>query len=295
MRRLRKTCLVTLLLASSSFQFDRFIAAQPAQAPQQRQEPPGAKAQAAEQKQTDYSQEAYVIERMTTSYRFEKDGTGQREQSIRVKVQSDAGVEGFGQLVFPYSSANEKLDIEQVSVRKPDGGVVTAQASAVQDLSAPVSREATVYTDLRQKHVTVPGLRPGDTLEYRVVWRITTPLAPNHFWLEHEFLKRNWIVLDERLEVNIPQGSAAQLKTEPGLDPAIKEEDGRRIYSWKHANLKREDADKDDEKGAEKKKEDLDEPKPPQIQMTTFKSWDEIGQWYASLQRDRVTPDDKIR
>ena len=29
--------------------------------------------------------------------------------------------------------------------------------------------------------------------------------------------------------------------------------------------------------------------------MTTFKSWDEVGQWYASLQRDRITPDDKIR
>jgi hypothetical protein len=146
MRRLRKTCLVTLLLVSSSFQFDRFIAAQSPQSPQQRQETAGAKAPAAEQKQPDYSQEAYVIERMATSYRFEKDGTGQREQTFRVKVQSDAGVESFGQLVFPYSSANEKLDIEHVSVRKPDGSEVKAQASAVQDLTAPISREAPVLT-----------------------------------------------------------------------------------------------------------------------------------------------------
>ena len=68
MRRLRKTCLVTLLLASSSFQFGRFIAAQSPQAPRQRQDTSGTKAQAAEKKQLDYSQEAYVIERMTTSY-----------------------------------------------------------------------------------------------------------------------------------------------------------------------------------------------------------------------------------
>src|SRR5262245_61180032 len=202
MRRLRKTCLVTLLLASSSFQFDRFIAVQSSQAPQesrpvatapgtvtqspqapqQRQEQSGAKAQAAEQKQPDYSQEACVIERMTISYRFEKDGTGQREQNLRVKVQSDAGVERFGQLAFSYSSVNEKLHIERVS--KPDGSVVKAQASAIQDLTAPISRESLVYTDLKQKHVTAPGLRPGDTLEYQVIWRITTPLAPNHFWLE---------------------------------------------------------------------------------------------------------------
>src|SRR5262245_2470121 len=218
MRRLRKTCLITLLLASSSFQCGRFIAAQSPQAPQQRQDASGAKAQAAEKEQPDYSQEAFVLERMTITYRFEKDGTGQREQSLRVKVQSDAGVERFGQLVFPYNSANEKLDIEHVSVRKPDGSEVKAQASAVQDLTAPISREAPVYTDRRQKHVLAPGLRPGDTLEYRVVWRITTPLAPNHFWLEHDFLKRDRVTLDERLEVNIPQDSVSvKLKTEAGL------------------------------------------------------------------------------
>jgi hypothetical protein len=160
MRRLRKTCLVTLLLATSSFQCDRFIAARSPQAPQQRQEQSGAKAQAAEQKQPDYSQEAYVIERITTSYRFEKDGAGRREQTFRVKVQSDAGVESFGQLVLPYSSANEKLDIEHVSVRKPDGSEVKAQASAAQDLTAPISHEAPVYTDLRQKHVTASSSCP---------------------------------------------------------------------------------------------------------------------------------------
>src|SRR5215813_12949499 len=294
MRRLRKISLVALLLVSSSFQSNHLNAAQPRRATQEspRQKEQGAeKAPPSEQKQPDYSQEAYVLEQVKTSYRFEKDGTGQHEQSMRVKVQSDAGVESFGQLVFPYSSANEKLDIEEVSVHKPDGSVVTAQASAVQDLTAPISREAPVYTDLRQKHVTVPGLRPGDSLEYRVVWRITTPLAPNHFWLAHEFLKNNWIVLDERLEVDIPQDSAVKLKTESGLDPVIKEQQGRRIYSWKHSNLKRKD--KDDEK--ESKKAEPDEPKPPQIQMTTFKSWEEMGQWYAAMQRDRVTPDDKIR
>ena len=53
----------------------------------------------------DYSQEAVVIEHLSTAYRYERDGTGRREMSLRVKVQSDAGVERFGQLVFPYSSA----------------------------------------------------------------------------------------------------------------------------------------------------------------------------------------------
>jgi hypothetical protein len=139
----------------------------------------------------DYSQEAVLLEQLSTAYRFERDGTGQREQTLRVKIQSDAGVERFGQLVFDYSSANEKLDMDYVRVRKADGTVVNAAVSDIQDLTAPVAREAPVYTDLKQKHVTVPGLRPGDVLEYHVVWNISTPLAQNQFSIEHYFVTKH--------------------------------------------------------------------------------------------------------
>jgi tetratricopeptide (TPR) repeat protein len=244
------------------------------------------------EKVTDYSQEAFVIEQLKTSYRFEKDGTGQRDMNIRVRVQSEAGLERFGQLVFGYSAANEKLDLEFVRVRKADGTAVSASESDVQDLSAPVAREAPIYTDLRQKHVTVPGLRPGDVLEYRAVWHLHTALAPNHFWLAHDFVTADVIVLDEGLEVNIPRDSKVKLKTEAGFEPSINEQAERRVYNWKHANLKR---DESDDKEKEKRIDESDEPKPPQVQMTTFQSWDEVGQWYAELERSRIAPDEKIR
>ena len=249
----------------------------------------------AQEKAPDYSQEAIVLEQLKMFYRFEKDGTGQRELSVRVRVQSEAGLERFGQLIFAYSSANENFDVDFLRVRKPDGAVINAAASDIQDLTAPIAREAPVYTDLRQKHVTVRGLRPGDVLEYHVVWRVHTPLAQNHFWLEHDFSNpESIIVLDDQLEVNIPRDSKVKLKTAPGIDPNIKEQDERRIYTWKYANLKRVDKDEKAE-AARKKKDDDDEPKPPQIQMTTFQSWDQVGQWYAALERDRIVPDEKIR
>ncbi len=258
------------------------------------QEKPSAKTPDPVAKAADYSQEAFVIEDIKTLYRYEKDGTGKREMVLKVKIQSDAGVKGFGQLVFPYSSTNEKLDIQHVRVVKPDGTVVSASESNVQDLSSPVAIEAPVYTDLRQKHITVPGLRPGDTLEYHLVSQVHTPFAPNHFWLDHNFVTKQLIVLGESLEVNVPADSKIKLKTEPGVDAVKKEQDGRLVYSWKRANLVREEPDKDDEK---KKAEDEqeEETKRPEVQMTTFQSWDEVGQWYAGLQRDRLAPDDKIR
>ncbi|HET8783404.1 MAG TPA: DUF3857 domain-containing protein [Pyrinomonadaceae bacterium] len=260
------------------------------------QDPPKP-ADAAKEKQ-DYSQEAVVVEQLSTIYRYERDGTGQRELMMRVKIQSDAGVERFGQLIFPYTSANEKLEMDYVRVRKADGSVVKATASDIQDLSAPLAREAPIYTDLRQKHITVPGLRPGDELEYRLVWNIHSPLAQNHFWVEHDFISSGPIVINDELTVNIPAASKVKLKTEPGYDATIKEENGRRIYSWKHAQLKKEsdDDDKDKEKTEDEETEekDLDEIR-PHVQLTTFQSWDEVGQWYAGLQRDRVVPDEKIK
>src|ERR1051326_9006620 len=192
-------------------------------------------------KPDDYSQEAIVVEQLKVAYRFEKDGTGTHELTFRAKVQNEAAVERFGQLVFPYISANEKLNVDFVRVRKPDGSIVAASAADVQDLTAPVSREAPVYTDVRQKRITVPGLRPGDVLEYHMVWQMNTPLAPDNFWLTHDFIKRDLIVLDEELEVNIPKDSEVKLKTAKGFDPSTTEEAGRRVYRWKHAVLKREE------------------------------------------------------
>ena len=94
---------------------------------------------------------------MHSRYRFEADGTGRKEVTARIRVQSEAGVQQWGQIQVGYNSANERVEIPYVRVLKEDGTVVKAGDDAVQDLSAPVEHEAPVYTDYRQKHVTVPG------------------------------------------------------------------------------------------------------------------------------------------
>jgi tetratricopeptide (TPR) repeat protein/transglutaminase-like putative cysteine protease len=239
-------------------------------------------------KAPDYSNEPYVVESQRTSYRFENDGTGQREITARVRVQSDAAVQQLGQLVIGYSANNEAVEIRYVRVRKADGSVVTAGESSVQDLSSPVAREAPVYTDYRQKHITVPGLRPGEVLEYDIVTRITSPLAPGEFWMEHDFA-RTGIVLDEELELNIPRNRAIKLKTRTGYEPKITDEGDRRIYRWQTARTQHED---DERKPKKKKAKDADQ---PAVQMTTFSSWEALGRWYAELERSRRVPDAAVR
>src|ERR1700686_3609472 len=239
-----------------------------------------------------YSQESFVIEQMHSHYRFEADGTGRKETKARIRVQSEAGVQQWGQLQEGYNSANERVEIPYVRVLKEDGSVVKAGDDAVQDLSAPIEREAPVYTDYRQKHITVPGLRPGEVLEYDMVTVIHTPLAAGQFWADYEFDKSN-ITLDETVDVDVPASRPLKLKCNPGLDPKITEENGRRIYHWSGSHLEPDDdATKAKEKKKKRRRPDDDR---PDVQLTTFESWEQVGRWYASLEKDRRAPTPEVR
>ncbi len=241
-------------------------------------------------KADDFAQEPYVVQQLSTVARFENNGTGRRDFKLRVLVKTDLGVQSWGQLVFGYNSGNERMEIPYVRVRKSDGTVVTAGADAVQDMTPNLTRDAPMYTDYREKHVTVPALRPGDTLEYNVVTTTHTALAPGQFWWEYDFEDRA-IVLDEQVEISVPKDRQFTLKTLPGFDAKITEENGRKIYRWQHANLKRKTED-------ELREEAKKRPKPPEpsaIRLTTFKSWEEVGAWYRGLETDRIQPNAAIR
>ncbi|MFZ0771522.1 MAG: DUF3857 domain-containing protein [Candidatus Sulfotelmatobacter sp.] len=271
---------------------------QPAQVPQAPVElKPGDTTSDGSEKKPDYSKEAFVVERLQERYRFENDGTGRKEATLRIRVQSEAGVQAFGQLRFGYNSGNDRMDIAYVRVLKPDGAVVTAGPEAVQDLNVGVQQFAPVYTDYREKHVTVPGLRPGDVLECSVVTTFHTPLAPGQFWMQHDF-NRVSIVLDEQLEIDVPAERTVKLKNKPGLDPKIAEEKGRRIYRWTSSHLAAEDdgKDKDRDKDREKtKKRKKKSEEVADVQLTTFASWEEVGRWYAGLEKDRRVPSKPVR
>ena len=89
-----------------------------------------------------YSQEGFVVEQYRSRYRFEADGTGRKETVARIRVQSEAGVQQWGQIQVGYNSANERVEIAYVRVIKADGSVVNAGEDAVQDLSAPLEQQA---------------------------------------------------------------------------------------------------------------------------------------------------------
>jgi Flp pilus assembly protein TadD len=236
------------------------------------------------------SQEAAIIETTTTKIVFEDDGNFRLEQTSRVRVQTDAGVKAWGIVSFPFQSATQAVEIDYVRVHKADGSTVITSPDNVQDLDAEITRSAPFYSDLREKHVAVKGLGKGDALEFAAHWHSIKPLIPGQFWYEYNF-RHEGIVLSERLEVKIPANRAVKVKGP--ASQTVTTEGGARIYTWTHSRPE----NTQDPKVDRKRQIDtaLGRTPAPDVQMSSFQNWDEIGKWYWNLQKDRIEPTAAIR
>jgi tetratricopeptide (TPR) repeat protein len=245
---------------------------------------------------TQYSGEPIAYEFIHHDLRYETDGSGTAELHGRLRVITPAGLQRAGQLVFDYNAANEKVEIRSIRVEKPDGTVVTAGPEAVQDLSAPVAREAPTYSDARQKHVTVPSLSVGDTVDYDVM--ITSQsLLPGQFWYTSFFIA-DAICLDEQVNLNVPREREIKFTTSPPMEFTVKKDGDRKIYRWQRSvtvpsfGIGVPKGFKTDVKSL---LEGPRPPMPPHISFSTFQDWSEIGKWYADLERERRIPTPEIR
>ena len=238
-----------------------------------------------QQSHPDTSQEAVVFEKLQDLVRFENDGSGVRENTTVVRAQSQAGVQGLGQLIVGYSSLTETLQVDYVRVRKPDGRVVETSLADAQDFAPEILRQAPMYSDYREKHISVANLQAGDVLEYHTITHIK-PLAANEFWFEHRF-PRFAAVMDESLEIDVPKSREIKIKIQPEHKYDLTESGDRRIYRWTIKDFI-PDRKRDRE-------EDFVLDETPDVQLSTFADWQQVAHWYAGLQGERVTLSDGIR
>jgi hypothetical protein len=212
---------------------------------------------------------------------MEADGTGTRESTTRVHVLADSGVKQMAVLTFTYTASNQQVEIGYVRVIKPDGSVVVTPDYNVQDMPADVTRQAPMYSDIHQKHVTVKGLGVGDILETQITYRTLKPEVPGQFWMEYSF-EKNLIILDEQLDLDLPADKAVTVAS-ADLQPTITTANGRKLYHWASSNLARPDPDAPPKSTKHWK---------PSVQVTTFASWEQVGEWYRSLLKEplAVTP-----
>lgn len=238
---------------------------------------------------SEYASEPHVVEKSEVIWKFQADGTNTHEISASICVQSSVAVQQFGILTFQYEKFYETMEVDYVRVRKPDGSVVPTPPEDIQDTPARVAQLAPYYTDQREKQVPVKGLAIGDTVEFKCSWQQTKTLVPGQFWLSFQF-SRDEIILEQKVEITVPREKTVKVKS-PEFLPKVSEEGGWRIYTWNRANLFKKPLPKVDFAQLAMR----GRLPGPDIQLTTFQSWEELGHWYYELQKERTTPTAEIR
>jgi len=245
----------------------------------------------------DFSNEPAVFDYVETLIRCENDGTQTTENRVRMRIQTQAGLSAYGQLIFNYNASYEQIELKSIRVIKTDGSSIVVGPDSVQDLSSPVTRIAPIYTDERQKHVTLPGIAVGDTVQYDVVTH-SKPLAEGQFWSIRHFARKQ-VALNELLELDVPASRPLKTKAVDGASPPrIRDEGDRRIYRWTASNLSTPSVDdplKSFEFDISKLLGNVHPPLEPIVMFSTFQNWNEIADWYAGLERDRRVPTPEVR
>jgi hypothetical protein len=239
----------------------------------------------------DFSKEGVVSERLVTKVVFQSDGSYTREQKSRIRIQSDAGVQAYAVLRPPYQTSLERVQVLDVRVTKLSGSVVVSPLDSIQDVPSQMYPGAAEYGLLHEKHVPVKGLESGDILEYSVRWLVEKPLANGQFWFGHRFMT-NSIVLDEQLEISVPSDREVKVKGQ-SVQPTIREENAHRIYTWKTSNLESQSAEKQTEAQSYNAIRGL--LPAPDVLISSFRTWEEVGRWYESLQKEKVQPSPEIK
>jgi tetratricopeptide (TPR) repeat protein len=247
-----------------------------------------------------FRNESLVFEKLETTYRMRADGTGERVVHTVMRIQSQGAAQQFGVLAVGYASANETARFTLVRVRKPDGTTVDTPPDTAMEMSAEVTREAPLYSDLKEKHLPVRSLSVGDTLEYEVHTTIDKAEAPGQFWGATHFVAPGTVVvLAEVVNLEVPKDKYVQVWS-PNHKPTITEKESVRTYSWTDAQLvpapkptgadnsTKPEAPKDPDENAKGRKL-------PSIAWTTYRNWAEVGDWYRAMAMPRTEPTEELR
>jgi tetratricopeptide (TPR) repeat protein len=232
-----------------------------------------------------------VVERLSTRYRFEHDGSGTRTLQAQVLLRDAAALADWGELGFDYMAATESVSLRELTIVKADGRRVSVSDAPLQDVTRSGQVDEPTVSDWRAKRITVPSLAPGDRMVYDVEIRSRASLIPGHFWIDHWFT-RDGSVADETLEIDVPAERALRVVSRRGEDvrdpgaPA-----GRMVRRWR---LRADPPPALDETAARRlMRAELEAG--PDVRVSSFDSWTQLSEWFAATVERSAVVDAAIR
>jgi tetratricopeptide (TPR) repeat protein len=212
-----------------------------------------------------------------TTYLIAEDGTTETVVHDVTRFNGRKGIDKLGEYRnITYDPTYEKPTLNDALIHKADGRTVPIEPRHLQlrDLST----DYQVYDHQKQLIITFPSLEVGDTIEVKWTVRGKNPEYQGHFFTRYTFGDDQFPVVADELRVGVPRNLPLKYAAVGGkLEPAVREEDGRRLYVWRATNRRELPQDE-----SAPSKEDLR----LQVACSTFRSWEDVGKWKQRLRAD---------
>jgi len=206
--------------------------------------------------------------------RLEADGRGTRTYRQIVQILRQSAVDRYQEQSFSWSPAHERLTINWIRVVRPDGSVVSAKPTHVQDSDVPAETDDPVYSDRRVRRVSLSGVAPGTIVDYSVTTEELKPFMPRDFFATWS-VSTGLQVARSRYIIDLPATLTPRIYERNLTFKRTERVAGtRRVYTWATANIPKV------------KSEPLAADSNDVYQTVLVSSpieWTDIAKWYAAL------------
>ncbi len=200
-------------------------------------------------------------------------------------IASDRDVREHATDSIEYAPNSQQLHILHARAYKPDGRIIDAEATG----ETPVSEAgAAMYYDVRSCRLRFRDLEKGDVIELN--YRITPTARQNPYggyFGELVVFQSPIAARLKRFVLITPANREFNIYEERMPSPAaVTVGGGERIYRWETRNLAALPAEPHGPSVTELA---------PYVHVSTFRSWAEMGRWYAQLIRPQLELDSALR
>ncbi|MGC9002130.1 MAG: DUF3857 domain-containing protein [Dictyoglomus sp.] len=200
-----------------------------------------------------------------------------------IKILKDEAKDKYGEITINYDSSFEDVRILRARTIKPDGKEL--EATSIQDFS--VASDYPLYTDQRQIIISMPAVEKGAILEcFYVIDEYTRSIFGKNF--QDIFFFQNEVpTLRSIYILKIPSTIDFKYKVYNGkVDPEVNQNKDYKIFTWKMENVP----------GITEEPYMPDLAKlVPQLWITTFRSWEDLADWYYSLAYPQIRSNKEIK
>ncbi len=208
-----------------------------------------------------------------------------------IKVLNERGKDNASEATIEYDSTFEKVEIEYARTIRPDGTVVEVGNKHIRDVTKYMNFP--LYSNVKICIISFPEIAVGSVIEYKVKLIGNRLINKNNFISVYPVqnsepvINANFkLIVANGMDVNFKNANLEYNSFNANLEPVKNQEGINKIYSWNFKNIP----------------QIIPEVKMPpnslinpMVIMSTFKSWQDIYDWWWKLAKDKIVVDADIK